>query len=117
MSNTYFEAGDKSVEELIAGVKEGIFVTDSMGGMEDPKSWGVQIQGCFGQKIRNGKLVEEFYDGFSLTGFLPDIMKNIKGISSEVEIEGGGSCGKGHKEWVRVSEGGPYMQIDGVILG
>lgn len=117
MSNTYFEAGDKDVEELISQVEDGILILDSSGGMEDPKGWGVQIQGNFGQRILNGKLVEEFYDGFALTGFLPDIISNVVDLSKEIEIEGGGRCGKGHKEWVRVSEGGPYMLINEVILG
>lgn len=117
MSNTYFEQGDRNYEDLISDVEDGIFITDSGGGMEDPKGWGVQIQGNFGQRIKNGKLVDEYYDGFALTGFLPDIIKNIAGISKEFEIEGGGRCGKGHKEWVRVSEGGPYMLINEVILG
>ncbi len=117
MSNTYFEEGDKEVEELISKVKDGIFVIDAMGGMEDPKSWGVQIQNCSGIKIKDGKLTNEYVDGFALTGFLPDIMSNIEGISKNIEIEGGGMCGKGHKEWVRVAEGGPHLLINGVILG
>ncbi|MCA9460039.1 MAG: TldD/PmbA family protein [Nanoarchaeota archaeon] len=117
MSNTFFEAGDENYKDLIAKVDDGIFIQSSSGGMEDPKGWGVQIQGNFGQRIKNGKLINEFYDGFALTGFLPDIVKNISGISKEFEIEGGGHCGKGHKEWVRVSEGGPYLLIDEVILG
>ena len=117
MSNTYFQAGGKSFEELISQVEDGIFIKDAGGGMEDPKSWGVQIQGCFGQRIKQGKLIEEFYDGFSFTGFLPTIIGNIKGVSKDFEIEGGGMCGKGHKEWVRVSEGGPHLLIEEVILG
>lgn len=117
MTNTYFEAGKDELNDMIKDVEDGIFVMDSAGGMEDPKGWGVQIQGNFGQKIKNGKLVEEFYDGFALTGFLPDIISNISAVSKEFEIEGGGHCGKGHKEWVRVSEGGPYLKVDEVILG
>ena len=117
MSNTYFEAGDENFEDLISKVKDGIFITSSGGGMEDPKGWGVQIQGNSGQRIKNGKLINEFYDGFALTGFLPTIIKNISGISKEFEMDGAGSCGKGHKEWVRVAEGGPYLLIDEVILG
>lgn len=117
MSNTYFEKGSTPYVELLESIEDGILVTDSSGGMEDPKGWGVQIQGNFGQRIKNGKLVDEFYDGFTLTGFLPEIIKNIEGVSNEFEIDGAGSCGKGHKEWVRVSEGGPYLKIKEVMLG
>ncbi len=117
MSNTYFEPADESYKDMLKEIDDGIYVNGSAGGMEDPKGWGVQIQGCSGQRIKNGKLVDEFYDGFALTGFLPDIIKNISGVSKEFEIEGGGFCGKGHKEWVRVSEGGAYLKIDEVVLG
>ena len=117
MSNTYFEPGKSSFDELLESIEDGILVTDSSGGMEDPKGWGVQVQGNFGQRIKNGKLVDEFYDGFTLTGFLPDILKNVEGVSKEFVIDGAGLCGKGHKEWVRVSEGGPYLKIKDVMLG
>lgn len=117
MSNTFFQPGSAEIEELISQVEDGIYIIDSSGGMEDPKGWGVQIQGNFGQRILNGKLVDEYYDGFALTGFLPDIISNVVDLSKEIEIEGGGRCGKGHKEWVRVSEGGPHILINEVILG
>lgn len=117
MSNTYFEPGDNELKDMIKSIDEGILIYDASGGMEDPKSWGVQIQGCFGERISNGELTGEFYDGFSFTGFLPDIIGNIEAISKEFKIEGGGMCGKGHKEWVRVSDGGPYLAIKEVLLG
>ena len=31
----------------------------------------------------------------------------------EVYTDGCGFCGKGHKEWVKVSEGGPYLKARG----
>lgn len=117
MTNTYFEPGEDSYKDFISEINDGIFLHNSSGGMEDPKGWGVQLQGCFGQRIKNGELIDEYYDGFSLTGFLPDILNNIKKISKEFELEGTGYCGKGHKEWVRVSEGGPYLLVNEVILG
>jgi TldD protein len=117
MTNTYFEKGSKTKEELLSSIQNGIYITSSSGGMEDPKSWGVQIQDCFGQRIKNGKLVNEFYDGFTITGFLLDIIGNINGVSNKVEIEDIGHCGKGHKEWVRVASGGPYLKIDDLTLG
>jgi TldD protein len=31
-------------------------------------------------------------------------------VSDKVEIFGMGGCGKGYKEWVKVSDGGPYIK-------
>jgi len=117
MSNTFFVNADSPEEDLFSQVKDGMYVRETEGGMEDPKGWGVQIQGNFAQRIKDGKLTEEYYDGFALTGFLPDLLKAIKGVGNVFSLEGAGSCGKGHKEWVRVAEGGAHILIDGAILG
>lgn len=116
MSNTYFEKGKESSKKMIASVKDGIYLIHASGGMEDPKSWGVQLQGVFGQRIKDGKLVDEYYTDIGVTGYLLTILSNIRKVSKEFEIEGGGSCGKGHKEWVPVSSGGPFLLIDEVEL-
>jgi hypothetical protein len=44
---------------------DGIISFDGRGrGMEDPKGWGVQIQGNTAQRIKNGKLEENHGRGF-----------------------------------------------------
>ena len=117
MTNTYFEPQKSSFNKMLKNIENGIYIKTASGGMEDPKNFGVQIQGCFGQKIKNGKLVGEFYEGFSITGHLFDIMKNIEDIGSDFSLEDCGFCGKGHKEWIRVSSGGPHLKINKMILG
>jgi TldD protein len=32
-------------------------------------------------------------------------------VSTGRELFGGGGCGKGYKEMVKVSDGGPYMKV------
>jgi len=116
MTNTYFGAGKHSAKRMIKSVKDGMYLHYSMGGMEDPKGWGVQIQGIVAERIRSGKLTGEVFYEVGLSGFLPDILSNIKAVSLEFMLEGVGMCGKGHKEWVRVSEGGPFLKITKVPL-
>ena len=117
MTNTYFENGKSKKANMLKKIKNGIYIISSHGGMEDPKTWGVQIQNCFGQKIKNGKLVNEFYDGFTISGNLLDIMENVEEIGNDLNLNDIGYCGKGHKEWVRVSSGGPHMRIKKMLLG
>lgn len=46
----------------------------------------------------------------TLTGYVPDLLKSISMVSDKEELFGSGMCGKGHKEWVKVSDGGPYLK-------
>ena len=73
------------------------------------------------ERIRNGKRLfrPEIKDGaftgkvvspVVMTGYVPDLLGNISMASPDWELEGTGACGKGHKEWVKVAEGGPYLK-------
>ena len=41
---------------------------------------------------------------------MPDLLKSVTMMSKTAELSGSGFCGKGYKEWVKVSDGGPYMK-------
>ena len=45
-----------------------------------------------------------------MSGFVLDLLNSISMISDDFEINGDGFCGKGYKEWVRVSDGGPAIK-------
>ena len=45
-----------------------------------------------------------------ISGYVPDLLKSISMISRDKKIVGAGMCGKGYKEWVRVSDGGPSVK-------
>ena len=54
--------------------------------------------------------LEEDVDHIVMSGYVIDLLKSISAVSDDFKIHSGGSCGKGYKEWVRVSDGGPYMK-------
>lgn len=110
MTNTYFEGGENTVEEMIASVDYGFLLENPSSGMEDPKNWGIQCMVNIAREIRDGKLTGKIFSPIVLTGYVPDLLKSISMMSSEVELSGGGMCGKGYKEWVKVSDGGPYIK-------
>jgi TldD protein len=111
MTNTFFLPGKDDVKAMIKEVKKGVLLHTASAGMEDPKGWGVQISGITCEVIKNGKLTGEFYYEASVTGYLPKILGNITAVSKDLLIKDSGFCGKGHKEMVRVSSGGPYIAI------
>ncbi|MBQ6196737.1 MAG: TldD/PmbA family protein [Lachnospiraceae bacterium] len=110
MTNTYFLEGNDKVEDMIASVKDGLLLEDPSSGMEDPKNWGIQCMVSFAREIKDGRLTGRIFSPIVLSGYVPDLLKSITMISGTVEHAGGGFCGKGWKEWVKVSDGGPYIK-------
>ena len=110
MTNTYFLEGKDKVEDMIASVKDGLLLESPSSGMEDPKHWGIQCMVSFAREIKDGKLTGRIFSPIVLSGYVPDLLKSITMISGTVEHAGGGYCGKGWKEWVKVSDGGPYIK-------
>jgi TldD protein len=115
MTNTYFapldrEHGGVTFEEMLDGVTDGVYVQRCLSGMEDPLGWGVQLEAVRGRRIRNGKLTDEIYAPVGITGNVPDILGSVDKVGDTLYIMGGGTCGKGHKEMVRVASGGPFIR-------
>jgi TldD protein len=46
-----------------------------------------------------------------MSGSVPELLGSISMVSDDFKVIGAGSCGKGYKEWVRVSDGGPALKV------
>ena len=112
MTNTYFEGAAQNVtlNEMIASIKYGFLLESPSSGMEDPKNWGIQCMVTTAREIKDGKLTGKIFSPIVLTGYVPDLLKSVSMMSGQLVTCGGGYCGKGYKEWVKVSDGGPYMK-------
>ena len=110
MTNTVFDSGDDTLEDMIASVDYGYLLEGMESGMEDPKHWGIQCIIGRGYEIKDGKLTGEVVAPVVMTGYVPDLLGNISMASRDREVFGNGACGKGHKEWVKVADGGPYLK-------
>jgi len=113
MTNTIFDSGDSTLEEMIASTEYGFLLQGMESGMEDPKHWGIQCIIQIGREIKDGKLTGRIVAPVLLTGYVPDLLGSISMASGDREVFGSGGCGKGHKEWVKVSDGGPYLKTRG----
>ena len=111
MSNTYFGPGEHSFEAMLADIEHGFFLDHPSNGMEDPKGWGIQLEGLYAEEIRGGRLTGKVFSPVIVTGYVPDLLHSITMMGPRVEISGLGMCGKGHKEWVKVSDGGPFVRL------
>jgi TldD protein len=113
MTNTIFDSGSDSLEDMIKSIKFGYLLEGMESGMEDPKHWGIQCILQMGREIKDGKLTGKVVAPVIMTGYVPDLLGNISMASPDRLVFGSGGCGKGHKEWVKVSDGGPYLKTIG----
>ena len=111
MTNTFFEKGTDKLEDMIASIRHGYMLFETDNGMEDPKNWAIQCVAQYGIEIVDGKLTENYVSPVVMSGYVPDLLKSITMISDDFKVVGAGSCGKGYKEWVRVSDGGPALKV------
>ena len=111
MTNTFFEKGNDKLEDMIKSVKHGYMLFETNNGMEDPKTWQIQCTAEYGIEIVDGKLTDNYVSPVVMSGYVPDLLKSISMISDNFEVFGTGYCGKGYKEWVRVSDGGPNLKV------
>jgi TldD protein len=111
MTNTFFEKGTDKLEDMIASIDHGYMLFETDNGMEDPKNWAIQCVAQYGIEIVDGKLTDNYVSPVVMSGYVPDLLKSISMISDDFKVVGAGSCGKGYKEWVRVSDGGPALKV------
>ena len=110
MTNTFIEPGDTELEDMIGSIDHGFYVCECDNGMEDPKNWAIQCVAKYAIEIVDGKLTDNWFAPVILSGYVPDLLKSISMVSKNCKIVGAGMCGKGYKEWVRVSDGGPNVK-------
>lgn len=110
MTNTFFSPGNDKLSDMIQSIQHGYILYDTSNGMEDPKNWGIQCTASYGLEIKDGKLTGNAVAPVIISGYVPDLLQSISMVSDDFELLGSGSCGKGHKEWVRVCDGGPYLK-------
>ena len=99
-SNMTVKSGDKTLEEIIAGIDKGILVMRFSGGSPAPS-------GEYSGVAKNSFLIEHGKISCALTetmisGCVPDMLNQIRGISSDTLKDGNGSL--------------PYIAFDGITI-
>lgn len=110
MSNTYFDSGSSSLDDMLAQVDRGIYLDKWSSGMEDPQGWGIQVTCHYGHEIKGGRITERTFAPIGISGYVPDVLGSISAVGNTLALEGG-FCGKGHKEIVMVAAGGPHLLL------
>ncbi len=116
MANTYLTPGDHTLEELIEGVKEGVYVKKYMEWNIDDVRWGQRYVGLEAYMIRNGRLAEPVRD-VALEFTTREFYSSIDAKGRDLKFYAG-MCGKGEPgQGVPVWFGGPHIRLRGVKVG
>jgi TldD protein len=116
MTNTMMENGDRDPDEILAGVKDGIYATSFGGGQVDITSGKFVFSCTEAYLIKDGKIGAPV-KGATLIGNGPDVLTRVSALGNDTELDSGiGTCGK-NGQGVPVGVGQPTMLIDGLTVG
>lgn len=115
MSNTYFGRGDRSFDELLEGVKKGLYMKGYSGGEVNP------IDGTFTFGVSQGYIIENgekttLVKDCAMSGQILTVLKNIDAAGKDFSVDSAGFCGK-DGQYVPVSDGGPHFRVSELLVG
>ncbi|MBE9502003.1 MAG: TldD/PmbA family protein [Dehalococcoidia bacterium] len=114
MTNTFIEPGKVSFDEMVADIKEGVYVKNWYGGMTSMEMFTFSAGEAY--MIRDGR-VAELLRPVVLTGNVFVTLGNIDAIGNDLEMNQGGGCGKGAQSPLPVSNGSPHIRISKCLVG
>ncbi|MEM9382731.1 MAG: TldD/PmbA family protein [Planctomycetota bacterium] len=114
MRNTFIEPGEQSLDEIIAGIDDGLMVDGPRNGQADANG-----EFMFGTlqawPIQNGKR-GPLQRGINLSGIAFDVLSTVDAVSSDFHWDlGAGYCGKGQP--AKVDAGGPWLSCEILVGG
>ena len=113
MTNTYMLGGDKTREEIVAGLKRGLYATNFGGGQVDITSGKFVFSASEAFWVENGRILYPV-KGATIIGNGPDALTRISMIGNDMKLDTGvGVCGK-EGQSVPVGVGQPTLRIDGL---
>ncbi len=115
MANTFVQPGDHSLEELVEGVRSGVYIRKYMEWNIDDYRWAARYVGLEAYRIRNGRLEEPVRD-VVLEITSPEFWGSIDAVGRDLRLYPG-FCGKGEPmQAIPVTMGGPSIRLRGVMV-
>mgnify|MGYP002870547833 CR=1 FL=1 len=116
MTNTFMMAGTEAPEDIIKGVKKGIYAVAFGGGQVDITSGKFVFSGSEAYLIEDGKVTAPV-KGATFIGNGPDVLKRVTAVGHDLALDNGiGTCGKDGQS-VPVGVGMPTIRIDDLTVG
>jgi len=116
MTNTYMLGGDRTKEEIIAGLRRGLYATNFGGGQVDITSGRFVFSASEAFWVEGGR-IKYPVKGATIIGNGPDALTRVSMIGNDMKLDTGvGVCGKDGQS-VPVGVGQPTLRIDRITVG
>lgn len=114
MSNTYIAPGKATLDEMLEGIKFGLYAKGFTGGSVNPATGDFNFSVSEGYLIRDGKIAEAV-KGAALVGNGADVIMNIDMVGKSLEL-GTGMCGS-VSGYLPVNVGQPAIRVTKITVG
>ena len=111
MTNTYMQAGETSPGDIIAGVKDGIYISDMIYGT-GLSTFTIKPSICY--RIRDGRLAEPLRVNV-VTGSVFKTLFDIDAVGNDLSYWDTGRCGKNGQS-MPVSASGPTVRVKSLTV-
>lgn len=116
MTNTFMLGGAQNPDDILRGVKSGVYARTFGGGQVDITSGKFVFSCTEAYRIEDGRLGAPI-KGATLIGNGPDVLTRVSAIGTDFALDPGiGTCGKGGQS-VPAGVGQPTLRIDGLTVG
>lgn len=116
MTNTFMLGGAQNPDDILHGVKSGVYAKTFGGGQVDITSGKFVFSCTEAYRIEDGRLGAPI-KGATLIGNGPDVLTRVSAIGTDFALDPGiGTCGKGGQS-VPAGVGQPTLRIDGLTVG
>jgi TldD protein len=116
MTNTFLAQGDATPEEIVSGVRKGLYCRQFGGGQVDISNGNFVFEIAEAYLIEDGEVTKPV-KGAMLIGVGPEALKNVSQVGCDAAHDPGlGTCGKDGQS-VPVGVGLPTVRIDNVTVG
>lgn len=114
MRNTYIAAGTSTLDEMLAGIDDGLYAPKLGGGSVNPATGEFNFAVEEGYRIRRGRIAEPVR-GATLIGKGHEILPKISMVGNDLELAAG-MCGASSGS-VPVTVGQPTLKVDEMLVG
>ena len=115
MSNTFIEPGERSLDEVVGEMGEGILLDEGEWGYVMTERGQFTCRAHRGQLIKDGKLADPIRE-VSVSGMTLQALEDIDAVTREFETDMPGTCGK-QGQGAPVQGGGPYIRVKELVVG